>query len=126
MRFYGFEADELTSEAEPSLSLTEDPKSVWARTHPEYFPIDINAAPREALLRVPGIGYRTVDKILRIRRYHALLVEDLRKLHIRLKAALPYLIAVDHLPRSSKLVQLEAESIQLDLFAPISAHNGVL
>ncbi len=126
MRFYGFEADELTSEAEPSLSLTEDPKTVWARTHPEHFPIDINAAPREALLRVPGIGYRTVDKILRIRKYHALLVDDLRKLHIRLKAALPYLIAVDHLPRASAPLAPEPPSTQLDLFAPISALTGAL
>lgn len=123
MRFYGYEASELTSEAEPSLSLTEDPKTTWARTHPEFFPVDVNAAPRESLLRVPGIGYRNVERILSIRRYHALLIADLKKLHVRVKSALPYLIAVDHLPTSVAAVLPPAE-MQLDLFAPISALTG--
>jgi putative DNA modification/repair radical SAM protein len=126
MRFYGFEAAELTSEENPSLSLTEDPKTVWARTHPEYFPVDVNAAPRESLLRVPGIGYRNVERILSIRRYHALLVEDLRKLNIRVKAALPYLVTVDHLPAAVPLVAPEPAAAQLDLFAPVSALTGSL
>ena len=132
MRFYGFSAGELTSEENPSLSLTEDPKAVWARTHPEYFPVDVNAAPREALLRVPGIGYRNAERILRIRRYHSLLVEDLRKLNIRIKSALPYLVAVDHLPSSvprgkhSNDEPASGTTAQMDLFAPLSALSGVL
>ena len=124
MRFYGFEAQELTSEANPSLSLTEDPKTVWARNHPEFFPVDVNSAPKESLLRVPGIGYRNVERILKIRRYHALLKEDLRKLHVRLKQALPYLIAVDHLPNPSPVQPDPDPAVQLDLFAPISALTG--
>ena len=123
MRFYGFEASELTSEAQPSLSLTEDPKTTWARTHPEFFPVDVNRAPRESLLRVPGIGYRNVDRILNIRKYHALLVEDLRKLHVRVKLALPYLVAVDHLPGPAIAAPFPAAS-QMDLFAPVSALTG--
>ncbi len=127
MRFYGYEASELTSEAEPSLSLTEDPKSVWARTHPEYFPVDVNKAPKESLLRVPGIGYRNVERILKIRKYHALLLEDLKKLNVRVKAALPYLVAVDHLPSAAVVpASPHAPAEQLDLFAPVSALTGAL
>ncbi len=123
MRFYGFEASELTSEEQPSLSLTEDPKTTWARTHPEFFPVDVNRAPRESLLRVPGIGYRNVDRILNIRKYHALLVDDLRKLHVRVKLALPYLVAVDHLPGPAIAAPVPAAS-QMDLFASVSALTG--
>ncbi len=124
MRFYGFAAGELTSAEEPDLSLTEDPKTRWAKAHPEFFPVDVNAAPREALLRVPGIGYRNVERILRIRRYHRLLVEDLRKLHVRVKGALPFLVAVDHLPSLPSATADAVSSAQLDLFAPVSALTG--
>ena len=125
MRFYGFQADELTSDSQPSLSLAEDPKTVWAQTHPEYFPVDVNSAPREALLRVPGIGYRNVERILKVRRYHALLVEDLRKLNVRIKAALPFLVAVDHLPSAAAKAESKP-AMQMDLFASVSALTGVL
>jgi putative DNA modification/repair radical SAM protein len=124
MRFYGFQATELTSEENPELSLTEDPKTSWARTHPEFFPVDVNAAPREAILRVPGIGYRNVERILSIRRYHQLLLEDLRKLHVRVKQALPYLITPDHVPTTKLLSPPDPRATQLDLFAPISALTG--
>jgi predicted DNA-binding helix-hairpin-helix protein len=126
MRFYGFEASELTSEAEPELSLTEDPKTTWARTHPEFFPLDVNRAPRESLLRIPGIGYRNVERILKIRRYHPLTLEDLRKLNVRTKSALPYLITTDHLPTAPRPLAALADpaATQLDLFAPLSALTG--
>ena len=125
MRFYGFQASELTTESQPELSLTEDPKTTWARTHPEFFPVDINTAPRESILRVPGIGYRNVERILNIRRYHPLTTEDLRKLNVRLKQSLPYLITTDHLPTAASLIPSTPESAtQLDLFAPISALTG--
>lgn len=124
MRFYGFQASELTTPEQPSLSLTEDPKTTWARSHPDFFPVDVNAAPREALLRVPGIGYRNVERILRIRKYHALLVEDLRKLHVRVKSALPFLITPDHLPTTLADAPAETKQTQLDLFAPVSALTG--
>jgi predicted DNA-binding helix-hairpin-helix protein len=122
MRYYGFDAAELTTPESPDLSLTEDPKISWAKSHPEFFPIDVNAAPREALLRVPGIGYRNVERILGIRRYHRLLLDDLRKLHVRIKNALPYLITGDHLP--SLALEASKPDRQLDLFAPVSALTG--
>ncbi len=123
MRFYGYTAGELTTPEAPDLSLTEDPKTTWAKSHPEFFPIDVNAAPREALLRVPGIGYRNVERILSIRRYHSLLLDDLRKLHVRIKSALPYLVTVDHLP-SLYTKETSPTTTQLDLFAPTSALTG--
>jgi len=68
LRTYGFEADEIVFEADGRLSLEADPKLTWARAHPEYFPVDVNAAPRRRLLRVPGLGRVAVDRILERRR----------------------------------------------------------
>ncbi len=130
MRFYGFDASELTTPDRPSLSLTEDPKTTWANEHPEFFPIDVNQAPREALLRVPGIGYKNVDRILRIRKYHRLETADLRKLHIRVKSSLAYITTADHTPGPDvvRIAAPEASlpSTQMDLFAPLSALTGAL
>jgi putative DNA modification/repair radical SAM protein len=129
MRFYGFRADEITTPEAPSLSLLEDPKTAWARAHPEFFPVDVNCAPRESLLRVPGIGYRNVERIVRIRRYHRLVIEDLRRLHIRLKLAQQFIVAADHLPSLSTPATVEmlpAVTQQLELFAAASAATGSL
>lgn len=132
MRFYDFKAEELTSDDQPELSLTEDPKTSWARRHPEFFPVDVNTAPREALLRVPGIGYKNVDRILRIRRYQRLALEHLRKLHVQLKNAAAYITAADHLPRTPLLSAVKTSEpalvlpAQLDLFAATSALTGAL
>lgn len=134
MRFYGFEAGELTSDAEPELSLKIDPKEAWARRHPEFFPIDVNTAPREALLRVAGIGYKNVDRILRIRRYQKLALDHLRKLHIQLAKASAFITAADHLPQTvsdrkhDRAVELPdtSEPTQLHLFAAMSAATGVI
>jgi putative DNA modification/repair radical SAM protein len=134
MRFYGFEAAELTSEEQPELSLSEDPKTSWARRHPEFFPVDVNTSPREALLRVPGIGYKNVDRIVRVRRYQRLSLEHLRKLHIQLGRASAYITAADHLPRASLITSASAEvpqlvvppPAQLELFAAASAFSGAL
>ena len=125
MRFYGYSPQEITTEASPDLSLTEDPKTVWANSHPEFFPVDVNAAPREALLRVPGIGYRNVDRIVRIRRYHRLALEDLRKLHVRLKLAAGFVVAIDHMPSNAFSPSAPRQNEgQLELFAAASALTG--
>ena len=63
MRFYGFSAPELTTPEEQDLPLDADPKLVWALRNREFFPVDVNAASREALLRVPGFGVRAVDRM---------------------------------------------------------------
>ncbi len=133
MRYYGFKAEEITTETDPALSLTEDPKTVWARTHPEFFPIDVNAAPKESLLRVPGIGYKNVERIVNIRRYHRLSLEDLRKLHVRLKSVSEFIIAADHLPSPTLVnsadtlkVAAPAAMQQLEMFAGFSALTGAV
>ncbi len=131
MRYYSFEAGELTSEQSPNLKLDQDPKLTWAEAHPEFFPVDVNAAPREALLRVPGIGYSNVDRILKIRRYHRLAMEDLNKLHVRTRVAARFVTAHDHLPVAeaaavSALKSVLPAATQLDLFAAHSAVTGQL
>jgi putative DNA modification/repair radical SAM protein len=126
MRYYGFAASELTTAEAPDLSLTEDPKTVWAKAHPEFFPVDVNDAPREVLLRVPGVGYRSVERILSIRKYHRLLLDDLRKLHVRVKNALPYLITIDHLPALQVTQPEPVPPAQLNLFAAASALTGLV
>ena len=67
MRKYGFTADDIPFEADGHLSLAADPKEIWALRHPEFFPIDVNGADRRQLLRVPGLGPVTVDRLLAAR-----------------------------------------------------------
>ena len=67
IRKYGFTADEIPFGAGGSLSLDCDPKEIWARRHPEFFPVDVNRADREQLLRVPGFGLTTVNRVLKMR-----------------------------------------------------------
>ncbi len=82
LRFYGFKVEELTTPESPDLPLDQDPKLAWALRHRDFFPVDVNKASRAALLRIPGIGVRNVKRILQIRRYHALKLDDLAKLKI--------------------------------------------
>ena len=99
-RFYGFRVDELTTTADPNLRLDIDPKLAWALAHPEFFPVDVNRSDREGLLRIPGVGARSVEKILNSRRRRQLRVADLKRLRIVWKRAGDFLIAADHLPRN--------------------------
>ncbi|HEY0016852.1 MAG TPA: putative DNA modification/repair radical SAM protein [Longimicrobium sp.] len=98
MRFYGFRADELTTREAPNLDLSVDPKVSWALRNRERFPIDVNAAPREELLRIPGLGARNVKRILAARRWTRIRTEDLRRLGVPLRRALPFLVTDDHRP----------------------------
>jgi predicted DNA-binding helix-hairpin-helix protein len=115
IRFYGFNATEITTPENPHLDLTADPKTQWARRHPEFFPIDVNSAPRETLLRVPGLGYRNVDRILSIRRYHRIILEDLRRLHVSLKSVSPWIVTANSLPVSPAVNTPPAEQLTLEL-----------
>jgi predicted DNA-binding helix-hairpin-helix protein len=72
IRQYGFQEDDIGFERSGNLSLIDDPKAIWARTHPEFFPLNANKASRYELLRVPGLGPVTVGKILTQRRQHRL------------------------------------------------------
>lgn len=87
MRYYGFYAEELLSRENPFFDPQLDPKCFWALQHLEDFPVEINTAPAQTLLRVPGIGPNGVKKILSARRYGSINFEMLKKMHIVLKRA---------------------------------------
>jgi putative DNA modification/repair radical SAM protein len=87
LRFYDFSASELLNEVNPNLDINFDPKTDWALKNIYQFPIEINTAPRKMLLRIPGVGVRSVQKIMAARKVHALTFEDLKKLGIVLKRA---------------------------------------
>jgi len=99
MRFYGFDVAELTTREEPNLLLNIDPKLAWALRNRDKFPVDLNKAPRELLLRVPGLGVRNVDRIICIRRWHSIRLDDLTRLRVPLSKAMPFIVVVDHAPR---------------------------
>ncbi len=100
IRFYGFEAGELTTAEQPDLHLEMDPKLTWALRHPERFPVDLNRAPRELLLRVPGLGVRNVDRLLQIRRWKRVRLADLVTLRVPLKKTMPFIEVADHHPHT--------------------------
>jgi putative DNA modification/repair radical SAM protein len=93
MRFYGFSAKEIATGAENGhLDLAVDPKLAWALRQRGLFPLDVNRAPREMLLRVPGFGTRTVERILAARRGRGLRLEDLVRLGAVLTKARPFIV----------------------------------
>ena len=87
LRFYGFRAEELLDEDDPNFNPLVDPKCSWALKHPAFFPVEINTASREELLRVPGVGVVSARRILYARRARKLEHEDLRKLGVVMKRA---------------------------------------
>ena len=87
LRFYGFTAGEILDDDHPNFDEALDPKSDWALRHPEFFPVEVNRADYEAILRVPGIGVRGAQKIIAARRYGPLSFEGLKRLGIVLKRA---------------------------------------
>jgi len=97
MRFYDFKAGEIVDEAHPDLDLDIDPKLGWALRHPEFFPVDVNEAPYEMILRVPGIGVKSAKMIVVSRRYGRLNATQLKKIGVVMKRA-QYFIACRELP----------------------------
>lgn len=87
LRFYGFSAGELLNDNNPNLDINFDPKTDWALKNLSHFPIEINSASQRLLLRIPGIGVRSVRRIIAARKVHNLTFEDLRKLGVVLKRA---------------------------------------
>ncbi len=98
LRFYGYKVGEIVTEATPDLDLELDPKTSWAVRNPAYFPVDVNKASREQLLRIPGIGVSTVQKILGIRRYKRITLQDLMVLRVTWKRAKAFTVAADYHP----------------------------
>lgn len=91
LRYYKFEADELLNEKNPNFNIFLDPKCNWALNHLEYFPVEVNRASYDVLLRVPGIGYKSAGRIVKARRFGSLGFEDLRKMGVVLKRALYFI-----------------------------------
>lgn len=96
LRYYGFRSDELLSPETPLLPERLDPKCFWALRHRELFPVNINRAPYEMLLRIPGIGVTGARKIRSARRYGPLTLADLKKMRIVLKRAIYFIETADH------------------------------
>lgn len=92
MRFYQFHVDELVDNDHPTLELDIDPKLAWALRHPEWFPVDINTADYEMILRVPGIGVKSAKLIVTSRRFGRLDAFRLKKIGVVLKRALYFMI----------------------------------
>ncbi|WP_425615399.1 putative DNA modification/repair radical SAM protein [Anatilimnocola sp. NA78] len=107
LRWYGFETDELVVGPERNLSLEIDPKLAWALANRPYFPVDVNRASREQLLRVPGLGVRNVDRILQIRRYQNLRTEDMKKLRVAWNRTKAFVLTADHNPGLADLDKLD-------------------
>ncbi len=98
MRFYGFAVDEVFAGTDGMLPLDMDPKLAWALRHRGGFPLDVNTASREELLRVPGFGVKTVERIVAGRRIRAIRTDDLKRLRVPLRTALPFIVLPDHRP----------------------------
>lgn len=119
MRFYDFAPSEIVSDS-GMLDLEVDPKTAWALAHRDYFPVDVNRAPRETLLRVPGFGAKSVARILDARRHRALRYEDLTRLGCVLRHARPFIQLPGWTPRQLDDANLRARysppAEQLSLF----------
>ena len=115
LRHYGFAAAELTTELEPNLSTGINPKLAWALRHPEVFPVDVNTAPRHLLLRIPGVGYRAVNRLLRIRRSHRIRNLDLVRLRVRMSESRHFVITADSRPAAFPTAEIFASPSQLVL-----------
>jgi len=126
LRFYGFTADEILDEANPSFNPYLDPKCNWAVRHPECFPVDVNRAPYAMLLRVPGIGVNSARRIAAARRVGKLDFAGLKKLGVVLKRAQYFLApagapldsAADPLLRALTEEAARGRLEQAKLFAP--------
>ena len=132
LRHYGFRVDEIVTGPDGNLDLARDPKEAWALHHRALFPVDVNRADRELLLRVPGVGRRAAARILAARPHRSLGLADLQRLGVVVRRARHFLLTRD---RNPHLQQLDALSLdrrlrrpqQLSLFeASSSARAGEL
>lgn len=103
LRFYGFKAGELLSEDRPFFNVMLDPKEDWAVRHLEQFPVEINRAPYEVLLRVPGIGVKSAGRIMQARRSACLDFDALKKIGVVLKRALYFITCNGRMMYHTKL-----------------------
>ena len=125
MRFYGYRPDEVAAAAgtDGMLPLDIDPKLAWALKFREHFPVDVNRAPREALLRVPGLGPRAIDALIAARRHRRLQLADVARLTVSVAKLRPFLVAADWRPTlltdraDLRALVAPKRETQLELFA---------
>ena len=124
MRFYGFKPAEVVSAAgdDGMLPLDIDPKLAWALKFRENFPVDLNRAPREQLLRVPGLGTKAVGRILSSRRWRSITLADVARLTVSIAKMRPFIVTSDWRPtlltdRADLRALVAPKAKQLDLFA---------
>ncbi len=124
MRFYGYQPAEVMQAAEPDgmLPLDIDPKLAWALKFREVFPVDVNRASKEQLLRVPGLGVKAVQRILASRRHRTLRLEDVARLTQSITKVRPFICTADWRPvtltdRADLRALLAPKAEQLELFA---------
>ena len=103
LRYYHFHVDELLSETRPDFNIYLDPKCDWAVRHLEYFPVEIQKADYRTLLRVPGIGYKSAQRIIRARRHANLGFDDLKRMGVVLKRALYFITCSGRMMYPTKL-----------------------
>lgn len=121
-RFYGFDIGEITSATvDGNLDLELDPKLAWALANRDRFPVDVNKAEKEMLLRVPGFGTKTVKSILSSRRFRRMRIEDLGRLGVSLRKVQPFIVADGWTPhrmidRSDLRQMFSPQPEQLSLF----------
>ena len=124
IRFYGFAHDEIVPDdagnASGMLSLDTDPKLAWALANRAQFPVNINTAGRHMLLRIPGLGVQSVQRILQARRVRQVRLDDLQRMHIPLKKVMPFVLLPNHQPgKTLDAVNLPAQLMQLASPAPL-------
>jgi putative DNA modification/repair radical SAM protein len=99
MRFYGFSATEIASaSSDGMLDLAVDPKLAWALANRDRFPVDVNTADREMLLRVPGLGVKSVNRMISVRRHRTLRLEDVQRLTRGIDKVRPFITTLDWTP----------------------------
>lgn len=103
LRYYKFEVSELLSEDRPDFNIFLDPKCDWALRHLEFFPVEINRASYQTLLRVPGIGYKSAERIVKARKMNKLTFDDLKKIGVVLKRALYFITCSGKMMYNTKL-----------------------
>ena len=118
LRFYGFSLGEVQAATSGGqLPLDVDPKTAWAMKHRDSFPVDINTAPRERLLRIPGLGVKSVNAVLRARRQRRLGLADLGRLARGIERLRPFVIAADWRPDDRlNLRAVRPRAVQGELF----------
>ena len=105
LRFYGFDAEELLDEEHPAFSPFVDPKCNWALNHLDRFPVEVNTVPYELLLRVPGVGVKSAQRILTARRHSRLDWPQLKKIGVVLKRAQYFLLCGGKRPEGLRVTQ---------------------